>query len=78
MFGIQARGGCACAGPYAEVGRDSWCIDYRQFMIIPLIFMYPVDLKYLDCHCFFSEKEFFSYSFSFIILIGDKADECMT
>ena len=48
MFGIQARGGCACAGPYAEVGHGSCCIDYRQFMIIPLIFMYPVDLKYLE------------------------------
>ena len=29
VFGIQARGGCACAGPYAEVGfllGDSFCI----------------------------------------------------
>ena len=35
MFGIQARGGCACAGPYAEV-----CIF--SFMNQLLYFVYDV------------------------------------
>jgi selenocysteine lyase/cysteine desulfurase len=24
LFGIQARGGCSCAGPYAQVQREPW------------------------------------------------------
>lgn len=24
LFGIQARGGCSCAGPYAQVGVSAW------------------------------------------------------
>jgi len=28
LFGIQARGGCACAGPYAEVSTSRF---YRRF-----------------------------------------------
>lgn len=27
VFGIQARGGCACAGPYAEVSQDVQCFS---------------------------------------------------
>ena len=26
LFGIQARGGCACAGPYGQVNINSWLI----------------------------------------------------
>ena len=24
LYGIQARGGCACAGPYAQVGKSAF------------------------------------------------------
>lgn len=26
LFGIQARGGCACAGPYGMVGTIHYCV----------------------------------------------------
>lgn len=58
LYGIQARGGCACAGPYAQVSLNWFISDTRFFpfyminslrfetcfLLLPLIplLMYPI------------------------------------